>query len=55
MRQAMERDPACRHKTRFQLATVLECAYGGTIIKGSCDGLDSGMGAQNGDILTGVH
>lgn len=23
MRQAMERDPACRHKTRFQLATVL--------------------------------
>ena len=55
MRQAMERDPACRHKTRFQLATVLECAYGGTIIKGSCDGLASGMGAQNGEILMGVR
>ena len=42
-------------KYHRKLAALLNCAYGGTIIKGSCDGLASGMGGQNEAILAGVR
>lgn len=38
-----------------KLADMLGCVYSGTIIKGSCDGLASGMGAQNAEILAGIR
>lgn len=42
-------------KYHQKLASLLHCAYGGTIIKGSCDGLASGMGGQNEAILAGIR
>jgi multimeric flavodoxin WrbA len=42
-------------KYHKKLAALLGCAYGGTIIKGSCDGLASGMGPQNPGILAGIR
>ncbi len=52
-REACHARPVERYHRK--LATLLGCAYGGTIIKGSCDGLASGMGAQNEGILAGIR
>ncbi len=38
-----------------KLATMLDCRDGGTIIRGGCDGLASGIGGNNVEILAGIR
>ena len=52
-REACHARPVERYNQK--LADLLGCTCGGTIIKGGCDGLASGLGAQNQAILDGIR
>ena len=51
--EAVHARPLEKYLTK--LAKTLDCDYLGTIVKGSCDGLASGKGANNDDLLCGIY